>query len=188
MWQVVQINPGGLSGPFQFLTNVSQFQLITLNKRYMWVEHWHLTHQLPVQAGFPLSSLSFTTSSNIHTHIAIINSAAEEMSPTNMQSPQQAPCCQNHLVSFTQIWCYDWLTVWSDDSDPELFLNKDCTLLIQLYVVFASKQRKGKKKKTLAISPFIPLTLQIMLTKGSTYKYVINCINIFTYSYKLIRW
>jgi len=37
--QVVQINPGGLSGPFQFFTNVSQFELITLNKRYMWVEH-----------------------------------------------------------------------------------------------------------------------------------------------------
>lgn len=50
-------------------------------------------------------------------------------------------------------------------------------MLIQLCVVFASNK---KKKKPLAISPFIPLTLQIMLTKGSTYKYVINCINIFT--------
>jgi len=50
-------------------------------------------------------------------------------------------------------------------------------MLIQLCVVFASN--KEKKKKTLAVSPFIPLTLQIMLTKGSIYTYVITCINIF---------
>jgi len=56
---------------------------------------------------------------------------------------------------------------------------------MQLCVVF--EKETEKEKKNLALSPCILLTLQIMLIKRSTYKYVINCINIFTHTYKLIR-